>query len=156
MDFKNLQQPLISCLCVTRNKSHLLPTAITCFESQSYSNKELIIVYEDDDMETKSLLQQIRNSSIKTFEVSSIPKLTLGALRNFSISQSSGEYFCQWDDDDWYHNMRLEIQMKAVQESGKQASILSYWLIYNTKSNESYLSFQRNWEGSILCRKSLH
>src|SRR5688572_3738294 len=79
--------PLISCVCVTRNRPNLLQNVIACFLSQTYPNKELVIVYEDDDVATKVFLKQQRMPEISIFEVASASKLTLGALRNFSISK---------------------------------------------------------------------
>ena len=41
--------PLISCLCITKNSENLVNLSIDCFRKQIYANKELIVVYEDDN-----------------------------------------------------------------------------------------------------------
>jgi glycosyltransferase involved in cell wall biosynthesis len=145
--------PFVSCLCVTRNRADLLPRAINCFSSQSYRNKELLVVYEDDDDATKKVLPGLQRENVRFIEVTSSPKMTLGELRNLSISECNGDYFCQWDDDDWYHNKRLAVQMNAILESHKIASVLSFWLIYDSLNHHAYLSHPRLWEGSIMCSK---
>jgi hypothetical protein len=45
--------------------------------------------------------------------------------------------------------------MNAIMESHKPASILSFWLIYDSVNNQAYLSHPRLWEGSIMCNKNV-
>ena len=147
--------PLISCFCVTRNKPELLTRAIRCFEAQKYPNKELVVVYESDDPGTRQVLQGARNVNVRQVEIAATPKLTLGELRNIAVKNASGEYVCQWDDDDWYHERRLEVQMKCIQESCKPATVLLNWIVFNTITNQAYISPTRIWEGSILFKKNI-
>lgn len=37
---------------------------------------------------------------------------TLGDLRNIGLEQARGELVIQWDDDDWHHPQRMEIQAR--------------------------------------------
>jgi len=148
-------KPLISCLCVTRGKVQYLQRAIRCFQSQSYRNRELLILYEDDDRRTREYVAGILDRGISTAEVPGSPKLTLGRLRNLAIEKCRGEYFCQWDDDDWFHRNRLEFQMQVIQESRMPASIMMQWLVYEMSEGQAYISNRRPWEGSILCKKAL-
>ncbi len=150
-----MELPLISCLCITRNSIKLLRRAINCFKAQTYPVKEMVIVYESDDVHIKNYLQTVSDDNIFYYEVPSDPKLPLGELRNISVEKCSGEYFCQWDDDDWYSSNRLEVQYEAIVKNCKGASMLSYWLMFDSKTNTAYLSSFRLWEGSILCRKSI-
>jgi len=50
--------------------------------------------------------------------------LTLGALRNISLREKRGAYFCQWDDDDRHHPHRVASQLQYLRESGKRAVCL--------------------------------
>jgi glycosyltransferase involved in cell wall biosynthesis len=147
--------PLVSCLCVTRDKSHYLPRAVECFLSQTYSNKELVILYEDDDDKTRARLATIRHDNVRCVEVPASPKMSLGELRNVSVNSARGEYICQWDDDDWYHEARLEYQLDYLLRSHKAACILSYWLMYDVAGNCALLSGMGPWPGSILCEKRI-
>lgn len=149
------KQPLISCLCVTHNKPDLLLRAIRCFQAQTYANKELIILYETSDAETARLVVSLYEPDIHIVPIDAKPKLTLGELRNESIRHCHGDYFCQWDDDDWYHPKRLEIQFKAIQLTGKQASVLTHWLLFDTIMRKAYCSHQRLWEGSLMCQTTI-
>jgi glycosyltransferase involved in cell wall biosynthesis len=147
--------PLISCLCITREKPKLLKRAIECFTEQSYSKKEMVLVYENDDPETKRIVDGLNCDAIRCIEVNSKPKLTLGELRNFAIRESRGDYFCQWDDDDWCHSQRLELQMNGIKNSFKPACVLVNWIMFDQTREEAYCSSTRAWEGSLLCRKDI-
>jgi glycosyltransferase involved in cell wall biosynthesis len=153
----NSQATLISCICVTRKKPDLLKRAIGCFTSQTYSNKELIILYEDDDDDTIDFLKDgfPPESGIRLFRVPAYPKMALGELRNLAIKIAKGEYVCQWDDDDWYHMSRLEWQYHLLFREGRHGSILTQWLVFDSTTSTAYISNSRLWEGSILCRKSV-
>jgi glycosyltransferase involved in cell wall biosynthesis len=149
--------PLISCICVSRKKPALLKRAITCFNAQSYPSKELIIVYEDDDPETESFIeyeQIAAQQNIGVEKVPAIPKISLGELRNIGIQKASGEFICQWDDDDWYHVDRLSSQYQLVKDA-RAGSILMRWIVYNSLEKKAYVSKRRLWEGSILCSKDI-
>ncbi|MFT7660589.1 MAG: hypothetical protein ACI89S_001705 [Gammaproteobacteria bacterium] len=150
----NYQQPLISCLCVTRNRVPQLPRAISCFQAQSYPVKELMVVCEADDSATIDYLGGLDDDEIKHHIVPIEPKLNLGELRNLSIQIAGGQFVCQWDDDDWYHPERLAKQLASALRQNKAASILPRWLIHQQQSDKVFCSNVRLWEGSLLCRKS--
>ena len=87
--------------------------------------------------------------------VATQPKKTLGELRNISISLSNGVYICQWDDDDYYSPLRLYEQFINAIMHNKKGCILDRWLLHDTITDSLYLAPKRNWEGSLLCEKSI-
>lgn len=149
--------PLISCVCITKNAPLLLSRAISCFTTQTYANKELLVVYESDNEQIFEVIekQENRGGNIHYIEMPANPKITLGALKNNAIELAAGEYFCQWDDDDWYACDRLQIQMDAILKNDAPVSFLGHWIFYDAIAEIAYLSFKRNWEGSILCKKTI-
>jgi glycosyltransferase involved in cell wall biosynthesis len=141
---------------VTRNKPAKLARAVRCFTQQQYMNKELVLVYEDDDDGTHELvISGGLDPHSRAIRVPASPKLTLGALRNLAIREARGEYFCQWDDDDWYHEDRVGRQVEAVIGSRREACLLTNWLIFDEVERRAYFSHFRLWEGSILCRRDV-
>ena len=149
--------PLISCLCITKNSAALLLRAIECFEAQTYENRELLVLYETDNAEIEKVTQQKKQtgSAIQFIEIPASPKQNLGGLRNLSIELCNGEFFSQWDDDDWYSADRLEVQLNQLVKENADVCFLGYWILFDHTNNTAYLSFKRNWEGTILCKKSL-
>jgi glycosyltransferase involved in cell wall biosynthesis len=150
--------PLISCICVTNNRSALLQKAITYFQSQNYPNKELVISYVTDDQSTKEVIQnEIVKGDITILKIERTPEESLGNARNQAIAKCGGDYVCIWDDDDWYHASRLSFQFNSMQTLGQgyQASVLTHILLYDATTQKAYLSFNYTWDGSILCRKEI-
>ena len=147
--------PLISCLCLTHNKAFLLERAIKCYQAQTYPIKELIIVYKDNDLSARSVVEKTNLEEIIPIEVSTSPPKTLGELRNLSIERCNGDYFCQWDDDDWYHKSRLEVQLNAALNNWKPVCLLTFLLMFDMTGGQAYLSHLNLWEGSILGKKSI-
>jgi len=142
--------PLISCICITKNRLELLKRAIICFEHQTYPNKELIIVYEDDITATY-LENNVVNPNIFAIKIIPSKENKLGNLRNLAIWEARGQYICQWDDDDWYHTERLSYQYHVIKETGYKGSILTRWLMFDNTTDLAYISCRRLWEGSVLC-----
>ncbi len=150
------RDPLVSCLCVTRHKPAKLRRAINCFLAQRYARKELVLVYETDDLETALVAREYHaHPEVSVHALGVTPKRTLGELRNLSIELAQGEYFCQWDDDDWYHVDRVGTQLRVLLENRQVASVLTNWFIFDATARRAYLSHMRLWEGSILCRKDV-
>lgn len=151
--------PLISCLCVTKRTLKDIQSSIRCFLSQTYSNKELIILHHTGDEEIKRFVNdhnsQYNNASIIYMKNERGLSLTLGELRNLAIESCNGEYFCQWDDDDWYHMDRLTIQFRALVNNYQQCTLLTNLLIFDQTTQTAYLTPFRFWENSILCNRSL-
>lgn len=135
----------------------MLERVINCFRNQSYPRKQLIIVYEKSDRLTVEFLNsRIWEEDIKLVPVPDKPlKFSLGKLRNLSIENADGEYVCQWDDDDWYDPDRLSAQMEAILKTDRPGCLLSRWIVFDATTSKAYLSNQRLWEGSILCRKEI-
>lgn len=149
----------ISCLCVTRNRVKSLKRAIDCFLKQTYANKELVVVYESDDQASVTFLNEIDHDFFKKVEVEAVPKQPLGALRNIAIEQSTGDYFAQWDDDDFYDKERLELQYQQLINAGKEACVLRRWRMYDRLQDKLYISNYMDvvggGENTILCSKNL-
>jgi glycosyltransferase involved in cell wall biosynthesis len=139
----------VSCICITKNKRELLDKAIMCFKNQTYQNKELVILYEDDNPE-QEFISSLPHHLIKIKK----GKYNLGELRNIAINEATGDYITQWDDDDLHRNDRIERQMKASVDFQKPRCVLVRWLTYY-KNIYSVSEKRRFWEGSLLIRKEV-
>lgn len=145
------EQPLISCLCISNNRPDYLKKAIECFCAQTYTNKELVIVTHTLNYE--KVVGRYPSENIKLHKVDLLENLTLGDLRNHAISSASGEFICNWDDDDWSHPMRLESQLAASMSNYKKGSLLAYCLMYDAVNGKSYLSYPMFHPASVFCKK---
>lgn len=151
-----LTHPLISCICVTQNRSALLLKAIVSFDTQNYPNREMVISYPKHDLGTKQLIDEILQvSDLRIVRVEREGNESLGTARNNAIAECNGDYICLWDDDDWYHARRLAHQYNTMLTNRKfrEASILTRVMLFDTNTQQGYLSFPYLWCGSLLCRK---
>ena len=152
-----LEFPLISCLCITKNSEELVKLSIDCFNKQLYPNKELIVVYEDNNKYIDVIVETNQQENIIFYKVDTNPKKTLGELRNISINIAKGEYIAQWDDDDWHSPLRLWEQFYYIKKSNKFGSILKSWLVFDQRNNLLYERKRTDlvgWEGTLLFKKS--
>lgn len=149
--------PLISCICITNRRPVLLEKAISCFISQNYPHKELVISYPKGDLLTRQVIDNHRSDDIQLIAMEREADESLGYARNQAIAKSKGDYVCTWDDDDWYHSSRLSFQFNSMQTkgSGYQASVLTRIILFDLVSQQAYLSFPYTWDGTILCKKEV-
>ncbi|NES20688.1 MAG: glycosyltransferase [Symploca sp. SIO3E6] len=145
-------QPLISCMMVTKNRFEQAKLAIQCFQNQTYRHKELVIIDDKSDS-LAEYVSQLADDTIQYLRFEPENR-TLGELRNLALAHTSGTYICQWDDDDLIDPLRLEMQMSALQSLNADACFLQRWLMWWVEQRRMATSRTRILEGSILCHKS--
>jgi glycosyltransferase involved in cell wall biosynthesis len=152
-DFSPAQRPLVSCMMVTQNRPGQAREAIRCFQRQTYSARELVIV---DDGEDESLADWVNSRNDERIRYERLPQTgtPLGELRNRAVALTKGEYVCQWDDDDLADPARIESQLTTLLAFGADACLLQRWLIWWPQSQRLAVSAARPWEGSLLCTKA--
>lgn len=121
-------RPLISCLMVTADRPRLMRRSLRCYRRQTYPNRELVVV-DDGKTDLSALLHPLPADELTYVPLSPSPNHVLGHLRNVALENASGTYVTQWDDDDWYHNERLERQA-AVLDDGADACALHGTLMH--------------------------
>lgn len=146
-------QELISCLCVTHYRVDKLRRAITCFQRQTHAARELLVVFESDDMATRDFLASVNEPAVRVLEVPYLPKQSLGALRNLAVQAAQGAFIAQWDDDDWHGPTRLAEQLRALADQRYSACALMRWVLYDELTRQAYVSGPRAWEGSLVARR---
>jgi len=126
-------KPLVSCLCCTYGRPVLLGETLKCFLDQSYSNKELIIVNDQEGVTLKLESDypgvQLHNCS-KRFD-------SLGQKRNYVKSLAKGEFYCIWDDDDLYAPFRLSDSVDLM-NSIKDYDIMKTRCAFMSTHNKDY------------------
>ena len=151
-----MDDPIVSCICLTHNTIELLERSVNCFLDQTYPNKELIVAFTADNKKAAGLVSRIARPNIKAVKFSVERKMTLGEKRNLAIRYAEGNYCCNWDDDDWHDRKRIETQLEYLSGTKYKASVLSRIILYDGVSGDSYLSATRwGWEQTLLCEKAL-
>jgi glycosyltransferase involved in cell wall biosynthesis len=145
---------LVSCVCVTRGRTAHLRRAVSCFLAQSYTNRELVVVYEELEDAARALLDSVGDRATLV-HVPLDPKRPLGELRNRGLFASHGAFVGSWDDDDWHSPRRLELQLKKLVDTNTDACLMTRWLLLDEVSGRAAVSAHRAWEGSLICRRDL-
>lgn len=96
---------LVSAIMPTRGRCKWALDAVRMFQSQTWKNKELIII---DDMMEPSFPHGMDGDGIHHYR---LPRITIGGKRNLAISRSSGDIIMHWDSDDIYSDDRMESQV---------------------------------------------
>lgn len=116
-----MNEPLVCCVMLTRDRPELAARAIRCFEAQTYKRKRLLIW--DTSVETHE-----HGGPRIIHEFPQMRGATIGELRNVANRYASTHYvaaadrpdlFAHWDDDDWSHPMRLAEQVALIEGDPK-------------------------------------
>jgi glycosyltransferase involved in cell wall biosynthesis len=155
---------MVSCLMVTLavpERLRHLERSIACYARQTHGNKELVIVTDAGDPDTKSaIVTHVSSLSRDDIRIVDVPgKHSVGALRNISVASARGDVVCQWDDDDLSHPQRVERQLEALRQSGRQGVCLREAMMFFMGSRTLYCT---NWHatppkslpGTLTCWKS--
>jgi glycosyltransferase involved in cell wall biosynthesis len=107
-----MDKPLVTCLCLTKNRREWLPKAIECFLRQTYENRELVIV-ADEEQDYVGLVPE--DPRVRVIHAPGV----VGAKRNRGCEAARGELIAIWDDDDYSAPGRIEYQVGRMQSSAK-------------------------------------
>jgi O-antigen biosynthesis protein len=105
--------PLVSCICPTRDRREWLPRAIECFLRQTYAPCELLILADG------SPVADLIPASDRIRHVRCPDGLTVGRKRNMACALTSGEIIAHWDDDDHSSPQRLADQVARLTRTQK-------------------------------------
>lgn len=143
-----MTDPLCTVLICTHNRRELFKGALACYLSQEYENKELVVVESGSDR-VHDLLQDIPNCTYICF-----PAKSLSEKRNVGVAGASGEFICNFDDDDWSGPRRVAAQVEML-IARPEAQIAGYSKCFWWDRIERVASHYRGsmWGASICYRK---
>lgn len=98
-------------MCLTRNRRQWLPKAITCYQKQTYPNRELLILADGESV--RDLIPI--DDSIRLLELSGSAEI--GDKRNLGCERARGPIICHWDDDDYSAPGRIDDHVGRLLES---------------------------------------
>ena len=116
------QLPRVTCLSLTmRGREQFVTLAVEVFLSQTYPNKELLFVIDDDNDSFDVPFGRFQGMTAESaFTISCVKYSgTVGGKRNMGCSWASGDLIAVWDDDDYSAPGRLAQQVEELQITGK-------------------------------------
>jgi teichuronic acid biosynthesis glycosyltransferase TuaG len=120
---------LISVIIPYYKKKQFIDASIKSVINQTYSNLEIILIYDDNDKsDLKYLTQKYDlNEKIK-FSVND-KNIGAGLSRNKGMKLAKGNYICFIDADDIWEKNKLETQLLFMKNTGSVISHTSYMII---------------------------
>jgi len=108
-------EPLVSAVITTHNREQLLPRALDSVAVQSYENIEIIVV---DDGSTDGTPEVIENyqQDIALKYIRFDQSVGACRARNRGIKEAAGQFVAGLDDDDTWHENRIEELLKAYSD----------------------------------------
>ena len=101
--------------------------------NQTYKNWELIIVDDENSIESKYLLNKIKikHKNIKIFSTKN--NIGPGLARNLGIKKSKGKFIAFLDSDDYWHKTKIEKQIFFLKKNNADICYTGYTVFFNNK-----------------------
>ena len=125
---------LISVIIPYFKKKNFIEEAVNSILKQSYSNLEIIIVYDDEDQNDMKYLTKIFGSNKKIKIIVNKENLGAGLSRNKGIYYAQGKFISFLDADDYWHQDKIFKQINFMKENNYQISHTSYEIIDENKN----------------------
>ncbi|MEJ5330084.1 MAG: glycosyltransferase family 2 protein [Desulfobaccales bacterium] len=127
------ENPLVSIIIPTYNRSHTILRSVNSVLHQTYRNFEIIIVDDGSTDNTEKLIMNLNSTQIKYIK-HSINK-GAAAARNTGVIAAKGEYIAFQDSDDEWHPDKLRKQIDIFQNLSLDVGMIytDMWRIHNKK-----------------------
>lgn len=136
--------PEVTAVMITQNmeRHRFVMMSIRSFLRQTYRNSRLLIVNDGSRID-------IAHPRICEITLPFKPERTLGDLRNIALDHIETPLVIQWDDDDWSHPDRIDVQMDT-HLPGK-ANILKHQIRFDILTGECrHFTKRRGIPGTII------
>lgn len=140
----NNENPLVSIIIATYNRSDAVLKSVESALNQNYKNIEIIVVDDGSTDDTAKVLQEKFSGKI----VLNILEKNQGATnaRNTGLKMAKGEYSIVWDSDDVLYPNAIETLIKKFQELPDALTISAPAKVFR---NNQIIEFKKIPEGFI-------
>ncbi len=124
---------LVSVIIPYYKKRNFVKETIVSVINQSYSYLEILIIYDDTNLNDLEFLQEISKLDNRIKIINNNKRLGAGPSRNKGIEQSNGKYIAFIDADDTWIQDKLKDQLSFMKKNDYQISHTSYFIINEKK-----------------------
>tara|TARA_B100001027_G_scaffold44960_1_gene29194 strand:+ start:4965 stop:5738 length:774 start_codon:yes stop_codon:yes gene_type:complete len=121
--------PLVSVIIPYHKKKFYFEKTIKSILNQSYRKFEIILIYDDDDLNELNFLKKIRKKFKKIKIIVNKKNLGAGLSRNKGILISKGTYIAFCDADDIWKKNKLNLQIRYMKKNNLNFSHTNYFII---------------------------
>ena len=124
---------LVSVIIPYYKKRNFVKETVFSVISQSYDSLEILIIYDDTNLNDLEFLQEISKLDKRIKIIDNKKRLGAGLSRNKGIEQSNGKYIAFIDADDTWAPDKLKDQISFMKKNNYQISHTSYFIINEKK-----------------------
>ena len=124
---------LVSVIIPYYKKRNFIKETIISVIKQSYDHLEIIIIYDDTNLNDLEFLREISKLDNRIKIINNNKRLGAGLSRNKGIEQSNGKYVAFIDADDTWAPDKLKDQISFMKKNNYQISHTSYFIINEKK-----------------------
>ena len=115
-------------------KKEFVGIAIESILSQTYQDFEVIIVYDDENLEDFNYIKNFENNDLRIKVIKNKSKIGAGLSRNIGIKNSLNKFIAFLDCDDVWEKNKLQDQIRFMNENKIDFSFTAYNIIdYSNK-----------------------
>ena len=122
-----MKYPLVSIIIPFYKKIDYFKKTYYSILKQSYKNIEIIIVYDDYNINDLKKLEKIINKDTKI--INNTKNMGAGISRNKGIQKAKGKYIAFIDSDDLWEKNKLKTQIMFMEKNNLKITHTSYILI---------------------------
>ena len=131
---------LVSVIIPFYKKSKFFKKSIESVLRQSYSNFEIIVIFDDDDLNDLLLVKKAIKKYKKITLINNGKNLGVAKSRNNGLKIAKGSYVAFLDSDDIWDKNKLKKQIKFMKKNKIKFSHTSYKIV---DENNNFLSFRK-------------
>lgn len=124
---------LVSVILPYFKKKNFIEDSVNSILKQTYKNLEIIIIYDDTDLEDLSIIKKIKNYDHRITYILNTTNVGAGESRNIGIRHSKGEYISFLDADDIWNKNKIETQIKFMKKNDLKITHTTYKIINKQK-----------------------
>ena len=145
------EEPLVSVIIPSYNRENVLGRSIDSVLRQSYANIECIVVDDNSDDNTESIVKQYDDKRVRYVKLTQ--QSGACAARNIGLKKAKGEYVAFQDSDDVWRKDKLKDQINIIKETGSDLNFCNI-LVHDGNNNVKKLILD-NERMSLIRRKGI-
>lgn len=127
----------VSIILPTYNRQNTVGKAIESVLKQTYPYFELLVIDDGSTDQTEELVCALEDERVKYYKLEQNGGQS--KARNYGMKEAQYSYIAFEDSDDLWHPNKLEIQMQAMQNAGKDVGFCYHKLRYNLGKGQSII-----------------
>ena len=135
-----MSDPRVSIIVPVHNSEKYLAETLVCALSQSWPNKEIIIVDDGSSDSSYEIAKTFQSQSLRVYRTENEGA---SAARNYGLAKATGEYIQYIDADDLMSPMKIESQLSILQNQPEGYVSSCFWGKFIQNSANAWFETQK-------------